>query len=110
VTTRRVLAGIAGVAAAVILVVALFGFVRVRQLDAEAERIGQLWAEDQGNAALAEESNQYYDAARDLEEQLPLDPIALGGVGLIAGAAAIALWPRRPTATDQPSEDVATGR
>lgn len=109
-TTRRVLAGIAGVAAAVILAVALFGFVRVRQLDAEAERIGRLWTEDQGNSALAEESNEYYTAARDLEDRLPLDPFALGGVGLIVSAAAIALWPRGASGTDEPTEDVPTGR
>lgn len=109
-TTRHVLAGIAGVVAAVVLAVALFGFVRVRQLDGEAERIGRLWTEDQGNAALAEESNRYYMAARDLEDRLPLEPIALGGVGLIVGAAAIALWPSRRAGADEPTEDVPTGR
>jgi hypothetical protein len=109
VTTRRVLAGIAGVAAAVILAVALFGFVRVRQLDAEAERIGRLWAADQGNEALAEESNEYYTAARDLEGQLPLPPLSLGGVGLIVSAAAIALWPSRASASDEPTEDLPAG-
>lgn len=95
-TTRHVLAGIAATTAAIILATALFGFVRVRQLDAEAERIGRLWAQDQGNTALAEESNAFYNAARDLEELLPLEPVALGGIGLLAGAAAIALWPRSP--------------
>lgn len=109
-TTRHVLAGLAAAAAAVIVAVALFGFVRVRQLDAEAERIGRLWAEDQGNTALAEESNQYYNAARDLEEQLPLEPIALGGIGLIAGAAAIALWPRTPNGTPRTAEDGSSER
>lgn len=109
-TTRRVLAAIAGVAAAVILAVALFGFVRVRQLDAEAERIGRLWAEDQGNSALAEESNEYYTAARDLEDRLPLEPFGLGGVGLIVSAAAIALWPSGANGTDERVEDVPTGR
>lgn len=109
-TTRRVLAGIAGVVAAVILAVAVFGFVRVRQLDAEAERIGRLWTEDQGNTALAEESNDYYTAARDLEDRLPLEPFALAGVGLIVSAAAIALWPSRANTTDEPVEDAPTGR
>lgn len=108
-TTRHVLAGIAAMAAATILTVALFGFVRVRQLDAEAERIGRLWAEDQGNSALAEESNESYDAARDLEDRLPLEPIGLGGIALLTSAAAIALWPAktadaRHDADDAPSE------
>lgn len=104
-TTRRVLAGVAGVAAVVILAVALFGFVRVRQLDAEAERIGRLWTEDQGNTALAEESNEYYTAARELEDRLPLDPVGLGGVGLITGAVAIALWPNRSDGASTPAQE-----
>lgn len=109
-TTRHVLAGIAATAAVVILAVAVFGFVRVRQLDAEAERIGRLWAEDQGNGALAEESNEYYTAARDLEERLPLEPIGLGGIALIASAATIALWPRNPADAKRDADDDASER
>lgn len=113
-TTRRVLSGIAAVAAAIMVAVALFGFVRIRQLDAEAERIGRLWAEDRGNTALVEESNESYTAARELEEQLPLGPIGLAGLGLLTGAAAIALWPQ-PSEADhsddwRPDDDLATGR
>ena len=65
----------------------------IAELDAEAERIGRLWAEDQGNEALAQESNEFHDRARDLEP--PLGPVSALGGALLFGAAGTALWPSR---------------
>ena len=95
-TARRIASLLLFAVAAALLVVAALTPLRageIAELDAEAERIGRLWTEDQGNAALARESNEFYDAARDLEPPLGLLP-ALGSA-LLFGSAGIALWPAR---------------
>lgn len=75
----------------------------VAALDAEAERLARLWAEDQGNEALRTESNEFYDAARDREA--PLAPLTALGGALLFGSAGLALWPGHPgTRTDQPGD------
>lgn len=98
-TVRHIAALLLFAAAAALVAVAALTPIRageIADLDAEAERIGRLWAEDQGNQALARESNEFHDAARDLEPPLGVLP-ALGGA-LLFGAAGMALWPTRQAA------------
>lgn len=92
-TARRVTAYVAAALAVLLVATAVVTFARVRQLDGEAQRLGELWAQDQGNEALAAESNEYFDQARELEDALPLGPVGLAGVSLLAGAVAVAAWP-----------------
>lgn len=94
-TARKLVALVAAVAAALTLVVAVGAYVRVRQLDAEADRIGRLWTQDQGNSQLVAESNAAFQAARAIEDGLPLAPVGLAGVGMLGVAVAVAAWPSR---------------
>lgn len=77
----------------------------IAALDAEAERIGREWAEDQGNEDLVRESNQAYNAARALEP--PLGPLTALGAALLFGAAGAAIWPGR---RDRTAADALDGR
>lgn len=108
-TARRVAAVLLLTAAAGLLWIAVLTPLRsaeIDALDAEAERIGREWAQDQGNEDLVHASNEAYDAARALEP--PLGPLTALGAALLFGAAGAAVWPgRRDAAADA---DAADGR
>lgn len=102
-TARRIAAGLAVVAALGLLVVALLTPLRadrIAALDAEADRLGREWTQDQGNTALVRESNEYFDRARALEP--PLAPAVAVGGALLAAALAVGLWPGRPAGDHGP--------
>jgi hypothetical protein len=107
-SARRTAAAIAVVIALGFLVVAALTPLRadrVAELDARAYELGQQWAQDQGNDALAQESNEFFDRARALEA--PLAPTTALGAALLALAVGSALRPGRGATEDV--ADVAEG-
>lgn len=107
-TARRVAAVLLLAVAAALLWIAALTPLRsaeIAALDAEAERIGREWTQDQGNEELVRQSNEAYDAARALEP--PLGPLTALGAALLFGAAGAATWPGR---RDPSARDAADGR
>lgn len=113
-------------AAAALLLIVTVGFLwvaaltplrsaEIAELDAEALRLGQEWADNPNNISAEDdeaeqlriESNERFAQARALEP--PLDPIAALGGGLLALSGAIALWPSRSSDAD-PEPEAAEGQ
>ncbi len=95
-TVRRTLSVLALIGVAAMLFLAALTPLRssqIGELDAEARRLGEQWTQDQGNEALAIESNEFYNEARALEP--PLEPIVALGIAMLLGAVAVAAWPKR---------------
>ncbi len=108
-TLRRVAATACLLVALALVAVAALTPLRaadVAALDAEAQQLGADWAaatDDPDEAArLLRESNAAYAAARDLEP--PVGPLRALGLGLLALAGGVALWPPRDDRDDAQHE------